>query len=200
VRVQDWSGLANSLLTQGWASCRGLVADPLLARLRQDAGRHESSARFRPAMTGRGDNAQTGILRGDSSLWLTDPLCDRSAQEFLDELEVLRVELNRRLMLGMESIQAHYACYPAGTGYVRHRDRFRGDDSRVLSLLCYLNPDWPEHAGGALRLHLPGGAVDFAPRMGTIVMFLSDEVEHEVLPATQPRFSIAAWFLRSARL
>jgi SM-20-related protein len=110
----------------------------------------------------------------------------------------LRVELNRRLMLGMETIQAHYALYPSGASYVRHRDRFRNDDARVLSLVCYLNPDWPEDAGGALRLHLADGAIDIAPRMGTTVLFLSEEIEHEVLPATQPRWSIAAWFLRSA--
>jgi SM-20-related protein len=102
-------------------------------------------------------------------------------------------------MLGMESIEAHYALYPTGAGYLRHRDRFRNNDSRVLSLVCYLNPDWPADAGGALRLHLPDGAIDIAPRTGTVVMFLSDEIEHEVLPATQPRLSIAAWFLRSTR-
>jgi SM-20-related protein len=32
--------------------------------------------------------------------------------------------------------------------------------------------------------------------MGTSVMFLSADVEHEVLPSLQTRYSIAAWFRR----
>ena len=99
-------------------------------------------------------------------------------------------------VLGMESLEAHFACYPPGAGYARHRDRFADDDARVLSLACYLNPDWPDDADGALRLHLPGGARDIAPLPGFVVLFLSDEVEHEVLPATRDRWSIAGWFRR----
>jgi SM-20-related protein len=114
-------------------------------------------------------------------------------------MDALRVALNRRLLLGMEEFEAHFACYPPGAGYARHRDRFADDDARVLSLVAYLNADWPDDAGGALRLHLPGGIRDIAPRAGTTVLFLSDEIEHEVLPATRERWSIAGWFRRRAR-
>jgi SM-20-related protein len=113
-------------------------------------------------------------------------------------MDTLRIELNRRLLLGMESLEAHFACYPPGAGYARHRDRFADDDARVLSLACYLNPDWPDAAGGALRLHLPDGPRDIAPRSGSVVLFLSGDVEHEVLPATRDRWSIAGWFRRRA--
>jgi len=195
----NWPELAESLLTDGWATQRGLLADGLLARLHTEAARHLSSNDLDIALTGRGDGRQAGTVRGDSTLWLSDPRCGKPARDLLDALGLLRIELNRRLMLGMESIEAHYACYPAGASYVRHRDRFRDDDARVLSLVCYLNPDWPQDAGGALRLHLPDGAIDVAPCLGTTVLFLSAEIEHEVLAATQPRMSIAAWFLRSAR-
>lgn len=188
---------AAALDDRGYA----LITDwtrPAMARaLRQDAHEHAECGRLTPAGTGRGAEQSGPRLRGDDTLWLDDPACGTAAGDFLSALGVLRLDLNRRLMLGMESIQAHYALYPTGAGYVRHRDRFRDDDARVLSLVCYLNPDWPLDAGGALRLHLPDGVIDIAPRTGTIVMFLSDEIEHEVMPATQPRLSIAAWFLRS---
>jgi SM-20-related protein len=35
--------------------------------------------------------------------------------------------------------------------------------------------------------------------MGTVAIFLSADVDHEVLPATQPRYSVAAWFRQRPR-
>ena len=112
------------------------------------------------------------------------------------------------LAVDLDEVEAHYAIYPPGSGYNRHRDRFRDNDasssagsSRILSLVCYLNDDWREADGGALRLHLDpdapeeGGTVDVWPQAGSSICFLS-ELEHEVLPATRERLSIAAWFRR----
>ena len=190
---------ASQLHRDGVCVVAGLFEASLLLALRNEAMALAAAGELRPAVTGRELERKLGTLRGDDTLWLDNPACGTAASEFLSVLGALRIELNHRLMLGMESIEAHYALYPTGAGYLRHRDRFRNNDSRVLSLVCYLNPDWPEDAGGALRLHLPDGAIDIAPRAGTVVMFLSDEIEHEVLPATQPRLSIAAWFLRSTK-
>ena len=188
--------IAQALREQGHTQTFDLFPQALLQALRFEALAHADARRLTPAATGRGDGKQQTGLRGDATLWLDDPVCGEASREFLAALAGLRVELNRRLLLGMEDVEAHYAVYPPGAGYVRHRDRFRDDDARVLSLVCYLNPEWPEDAGGALRLHLPDGAIDVPPRMGTTVLFLSDEIEHEVMPATQPRLSIAAWFRR----
>ena len=109
-----------------------------------------------------------------------------------------RLEGLRIIALDMAG-HGHSGHRPPGAGYARHRDRFRSDDARVLSLVVYLNPDWPDDAGGQLRLHLPEGAMDIAPRMGTVAIFLSADVDHEVLPATQPRYSVAAWFRQRPR-
>jgi SM-20-related protein len=189
----------NELRRDGFSIVSGLLGDSLLRALRDDATALSAAGELQPALTGRGIERQLGVLRGDDTLWFEDPACGTAQRDFLLALGELRIGLNRRLMLGMETIEAHYAIYPTGAGYVRHRDRFRNDDARVLSLVCYLNPDWPDDAGGALRLHLPDGPIDVAPVMGTTVMFLSGEIEHEVLPATRPRLGIAAWFLRSTR-
>ena len=113
-------------------------------------------------------------------------------------MDELRIDLNRALLLGLEDLEAHYALYPAGARYARHRDRFHDDDARVLSSVLYLNPDWRANDGGALRLHLGADAqnphMDIYPTLGTLVLFLSAELEHEVLPASRERLSIAGWF------
>lgn len=191
--------LADRLRENDWAVADVPAALPLLLAARDEAVEHAAAGRLHAAATGRTDGRQFAGLRGDSTLWLDDPACGTAARELLAALDALRGELNQRLLLGLDEVEAHFAHYPPGAGYARHRDRFRSDDARVLSLVLYLNPGWPDHAGGALRLHLPDGPHDIAPRSGTVAIFLSAEVEHEVLPADRPRFSVAAWFRQRPR-
>ena len=184
------------LATAGVVQLEGVFPSGLLQACRTEALLRHSGGALGPAGTGRGQGRQQGTLRGDATIWLDDPACGPASARFLGALDRLRDVCNRLFVLGLHEVEAHYALYPPGAGYARHRDRFRDDDARVLSLVCYLNADWPDEAGGQLRLHLPDGARDIAPRMGTTVLFLSDEVEHEVMPATRERLSIAAWFRR----
>lgn len=186
--------LASRLRDNDWAMLELPAMSPLLLAARDEAIAHADANRLNPAATGRADGRQFVGLRGDATLWLDDPACGSAAKALLAALDSMRGGLNRRLLLGLDTVEAHFAHYPPGAGYARHRDRFRSDDARVLSLVIYLNDAWPEGAGGELRLHLPEGAHDIVPRLGTIAVFLSDSVEHEVLPAERPRFSVAAWF------
>ena len=192
--------LAEGLRDGDWTTLALPATHPLLLAARDEAADHAAAGRLHAAATGRADGRQFAGLRGDATLWLDDPACGPAARALLSALDTLRGDLNRRLLLGLDEVEAHFAHYPPGAGYARHRDRFRSDDARVLSLVVYLNADWPDDAGGALRLHLPEGARDIAPRLGTVAIFLSDTVEHEVLPANRARFSVAAWFRRRARL
>ena len=166
--------------------------------LRAEAIALRDAGALRPAGTGRGAGRREGALRGDATAWIDAESCGPATAQWLAAMDTLRIALNRRLLLGLEELEAHFACYPPGAGYARHRDRFADDDARVLSLVTYLNPGWPVAAGGALRLHLPGGARDVAPVEGTAALFLSADIEHEVLPATRERWSLAGWFRRRA--
>jgi SM-20-related protein len=98
-----------------------------------------------------------------------------------------------------------YAYYPTGGFYRRHRDAIPGSASvlRKYSLLLYLNrDDWsPEKDGGQLRIHLDGGGdevlqgvepnfVDVDPLGGTLVLFKSELIPHEVLDTNSERFAI----------
>lgn len=84
------------------------------------------------------------------------------------------------------------ARYPAGAHYHRHLDSYRGEDiPRLLTVLLYLV--WAPAQGGELRVHLPSGPRDYAPRPGRLVVFFSQEVEHEVLPSQGERVALTQW-------
>ena len=67
---------------------------------------------------------------------------------------------------------------------------------RRLTALLYLNPGFDaERDGGWLRAQLPngGGLIDVEPKGGRLLLFNSCDVEHQVLPATAPRFAVTLW-------
>jgi SM-20-related protein len=62
-----------------------------------------------------------------------------------------------------------------------------------VTAIYYANPAWRPEDGGLLRLHLDGATHDVAPVLDRLLVFLSERVEHEVLPAEAPRRAVTAW-------
>jgi SM-20-related protein len=162
---------------------------------------HEGGAFYR-AGTGKGEQQRVqDKVRKDEIFWFDRALPDSSgsaARSLLwRKLDDLKQAMNRSLYLGLAEFEGHYAVYPEGGFYHRHVDCFNHDNTRVVSLILYLNSDWrPEH-GGKLRSHDrvdPARHIDVAPVGGTLVCFLSRETEHEVLESHQPRLSFTGWF------
>lgn len=136
-------------------------------------------------------------VRGDRIRWIEPH--SAAQRRLFQQLDGLRQSLNRTLFLGLADHEAHFALYPPGAGYRRHVDRFGSDPRRVLSFVLYLNQDWQAADGGELVLYR--GDVELTrvvPRGGTLVLFLSAETPHEVLPARRVRTSIAGWFRQPA--
>jgi SM-20-related protein len=109
--------------------------------------------------------------------------------------------LNRELQLGLFELEAHFAAYPPGAFYRRHRDQQTGSNIRVVSCVLYLNSDWKgADDGGQLRLYLDSeqsaNYQDVPPEGGTLVCFMSERFWHEVLPASRLRLSLTGWFRR----
>jgi SM-20-related protein len=152
---------------------------------------------FRRAGIGRDQEHQLNRqVRGDQIRWLS---AENPAQAmYLNWMEQLRVGINRRLMMGLFDYECHFSRYPQGAFYRRHLDAFQGRTNRILSTVCYLNPDWQPGSGGELLIYADEQSQDpierVEPCFGTLVVFLSDRFPHEVLPARRERLSLAGWY------
>lgn len=194
--LHDPATLAEALSEHGACLLSGFPDSDSTIGLRSALQQLQKSGALRAAEVGNGaGQLLRTAIRGDDTGWM-DGNSDTSALDYLACLQRLRHELNQRLYLGLSEEEAHFACYPPGAAYQRHRDQFLGTDTRVLSMVSYLNNDWSAEQGGALRLYLPTGLIDVLPHAGTSIVFRS-HLEHEVLPATRERLSIAAWLRKS---
>jgi SM-20-related protein len=186
--------IGADLHRRGWSVQRDFFPAALTTALHDELDQLREAERLRAARIGRGQERQRRVdIRGDHIHWLNG--ASEAQRAYLFALEGLRLELNRRLFMGLEDLEAHFALYPPGTGYRRHMDSFQGDNLRRISTVTYLNPDWAAADGGGLLL-FDGDAVieTILPEAGTLVCFVSEDIPHEVALTRRPRASIAGWF------
>jgi SM-20-related protein len=189
--------IVDGLAERGWSQQNLFVPQGLTLELAAECRKRARAGELAPAAVGRGDaqEVREGI-RGDHIQWV-EPADSEPSDTYLQMMDSLRVALNRQLFLGIEEFECHFAQYPPGAFYRRHVDRFRDDDSRVVSVVLYLNTGWTPGDGGELRLYLDGEPdCDVPPVGGSLIAFLSADIPHEVLPATRERLSITGWFRR----
>jgi SM-20-related protein len=192
------SAVVESIAAKGYSVAPDFLDTDAIAALRARALALDDAGLLVAARVGRGAQvAKRADVRGDRIRWLDDAEADPAEAPLRTALEALRSAANRDLQLGLLEFEGHYAIYPPGAGYARHRDRFRDDDARVLSIVVYLNERWRAEDGGALRLYVDEHhSVDVAPEGGTLVAMLAERFDHEVLSATRMRLSFTGWFRR----
>lgn len=194
------SPLVDDLAEHGWAQQNMFIPQPLTLELAAECRRRAAADALRPAGIGHGSaQALREGVRGDRIEWLQadEP---EPCNAYLQHMDALRVALNAELYLGLEDYESHFSLYPPGAFYHRHLDRFCDDDRRTVSAVLYLNHDWRAEYGGALRLYTSPQPLEIAPLAGRLVLFLSSEIAHEVLPTSRERLSLTGWFRRRAHI
>lgn len=192
-------GIIDGLVNQGFAVVPDYFPPALVEALRSEASLREQRGEFRPAAVGRRTaRGRNQLVRRDMTRWIES---DSLAQcQLFEELEALRLLINRELFMGLFDLEAHFSVYHPGAFYRRHLDAFRGNNPRLVSVVIYLNDEWLPAHGGCLRIwpspRARRACLEVPPRAGTLVCFLSERIPHEVLPASQVRLSIAGWFRR----
>ncbi|MBV4539019.1 MULTISPECIES: 2OG-Fe(II) oxygenase [Pseudomonas] len=191
------SAVVDDLATRGWSEQANFLPADLVRALATECRRRAAEGELNPAGVGRGAAQEVReAIRGDHILWL-DPGESDDCDQYLDAMDELRLAINQGLFIGLEDYECHFALYPPGAFYRRHLDRFRDDDRRAVSAVFYLNENWQPGDGGELRMFLADEVVrDVQPTAGTLVVFLSGDIPHEVLAARRDRLSLTGWFRR----
>ena len=154
---------------------------------------------FRNAAVGKGDQKQVRTeIRSDEVLWMDSDNLSPLQASYWERIDQIRQVLNQRCFLGLRSFEGHFARYPIGSFYKRHLDQFHAVPHRVVTVILYLNDSWSKEDEGALRMYFPQEdgtehVQDVLPLGGRLVVFLSGEIPHEVLPTKKERISITGW-------
>ncbi|KAJ0398373.1 hypothetical protein ATCC90586_000710 [Pythium insidiosum] len=206
----------------GYVVKEGFLGYDDAQRVRTALAELATRASFHDAGVSHGTNRrQEQAVRGDRIHWIRressdlDPaisLLFRRIESLVYGVKNAVPELQLRNVTSTQ-----LAIFPGdGSRFVRHTDtyssahaqhRSSSDDHatelvRRLTCVYYLNDDWsPEHQGH-LRVFTKGAAAssamaphwDIAPRLDTLVVFRSTDVEHEVLPAFHERMALTTWY------
>lgn len=189
--------IVDDLASQGWSRQEIFLPEALTRALAAECRQRAAQGELAPAAVGRGQGQEVREgIRGDHILWL-EPGQSEACDQYLTLMDSLREALNRDFYLGLEDFECHFAQYPAGSFYRKHLDRFRDNDRRTVSAIIYLNEQWGEGDGGELRVYLADGTErDIPPVGGSLIVFMSADLPHEVLVANRERLSVTGWFRR----
>lgn len=188
--------VADGLADQGYAVIDNFLSIGEVNSILEVDDFKNALLQFKKAGIGKQQDKQINeSIRGDYIQWVDRQKCDFPLTTYLKRLEELVQYINQTLFLSLKDYEVHMTVYPTGSFYKRHLDQFKKDDHRKLSIICYLNANWKETEGGQLRMYLPEGIKDVYPTAGRLVCFRSDQIEHEVLPATRARLSLTGWML-----
>jgi len=186
------SGL-EILARNGYAVLDSVLPEDTIEQLLETARLSYQHGQFHPGRVGQGvKKTRHLVVRGDEILWITDWSSPSFAkvESFFKEIQS---HLRSFLYLPIKRFESHFAFYPAGTHYLRHKDRHRSNPSRLISCVIYLSP-WPDQGGGELVLYpTQKTPIVIEPNAGRMILFLS-ELEHEVRPTRAERWSLTAWF------
>ncbi len=192
-----------SVHTAGWCVVTDYIPAFVISTLREELLEQWHQGDFKAAGIGRGSGQVVeASIRSDQLKWLSSEDLTPAQSYYWQAMNGLRQQLNQQLYLGLVEFEAHLSVYASGSFYQRHCDQFRGVGLREVTVILYLNDAWQEEDGGQLLLYkdmdTPQILDRISPCAGQLVVFLSAEFPHEVLPARRQRLSLTGWFKKRA--
>jgi SM-20-related protein len=191
------STITDNIAQQGYAVIEKFLNPQEIASLSTYAKFLQNAGEMHKATTGI-TKVENTTLRGDFIHWIDAGDASEAEIDYLNLMSKLQQAINQAFFLGLFELESHFAIYPPGAGYQKHLDKFIGKAERKVSTILYLNDDWKREDGGQLRIYLDKNDttrfIDITPQAGTMVVFLSSDFLHEVLPAKRERMSVSGWF------
>jgi SM-20-related protein len=191
------SSIVERIAEEGYAVIESFLNQQEVEALVLQAQSLQNSGEMHKATTGIA-KLENAARRGDFIHWIKESQASKAEMFYLGAMAELQQAINQAFFLGLFELESHFAIYPPGAGYQKHLDQFIGKEERKVSCILYLNDSWHSDDGGQLRMYLDKKEdkrfIDITPQAGTLVVFLSSDFLHEVLPAKRERMSITGWF------
>jgi len=150
---------------------------------------------FKEATIGK-DRILDKSVRSDKIYWWNLFDLQYCEKKYIKYLKFFQKIFNRRFYIGTNRIEVFYSIYEQGTFYTKHYDNFKNSNKRKITFITYLNKEWKKYSttNGELVIYEGDKEIFVEPLFNRTVIFFSEFVLHEVLPATQTRFAITSWF------
>jgi len=189
--------LIQGLLDDEYGIVEDFISPALVVRLRNNLLARLAAGKMSQAGVGQHTSfRENNAVRRDQISWIEDDHSDVDEEAYFRLFWDFLGYLNDTCYTGLNAFESHYAHYGLGSFYKKHRDQFKADSGRKYSIVVYLNDLWLEEDGGQLVIYRKDDQISVSPQGGKVVFFQSDKNEHEVLPSTRPRMSIAGWMKR----
>ena len=197
IREQNqFEALIQGLIDNEYGCCNDFIMPDTVSGLSTNIQKLSESDGLKPSGFGNKQDFKkdTGI-RGDKINWIEGQSPNPFEITYLNKIEKFILYLNKTCFTAIKSFESHYSSYEKSSFYKRHVDQFKNEKGRKYSIVLYLNEDWKKEDGGLLSLYPKAGEqINISPLGGRMVLFRSDEMEHEVYPSfTRERNSIAGW-------
>ncbi|EPZ49495.1 oxidoreductase, 2OG-Fe(II) oxygenase family protein [Bacteriovorax sp. BAL6_X] len=197
--MQELDALIEALTEKRYYVSDTLISNELAHALKDEAQTRFHIGDFQEAKVGRQLTKRLDErIRGDLTSWIEGDMANHSLalQQYLKFLDNLKDQLNPIFYLGIRSYEGHFACYDEGAFYRKHVDQHRGRGLRRLSVILYLSDMSNDDGGEVVIYHHQKQDVEVTrirPKLGRLLIFLSEDLPHEVLPAYKARLSLTGW-------
>lgn len=195
--IRVFESIVTSYINDGVGQSFDFMPQDLAENLRKNLDQHHINVELKMAGIGQNqDFQQDSSHRKDKIHWLEPKTTNISEQAFFKLIDSWIEFLNQTCFTGISSYEFHYALYEEGSYYRRHLDQFKNNNSRVFSMIIYLNENWKDGDGGELIIYNENQKITISPNNKKMVFFDSSVLEHEVLATHVPRKSITGWLKR----
>lgn len=187
----------NSCLELGsWYAQENFISEDICQKIYEEYSRRDRIKAFTEASIGRNSTkVKDWSIRKSNISWIEASDNFEGLREFNLILEQMMLSLNQYFFLSLKHFESQVAYYTKNDFYKTHLDQFNQSSRRQVTCILYLN-DCP--TGGELVLYQKGSKdiVEkvIAPKRGTLVVFFSAHIYHEVKMVETPRFSLSTWF------
>lgn len=187
------------------------IDDTLVTQLLAEMDSLDHHAHFIEAGIGKGDSHHIQKrIRGDRIHWIDWNSPTSVQNDYLKILKEFQDEVKEAFYLPLSEMESFYSIYPPGTFYLRHYDNFQQENRRLVTCVLYLNRHWNPDLGGNLRLFRPVLSMEekpgtdgmdserfdifeVNPYAGTLAVFITHLIPHEVLVAARERRALVTW-------